>query len=215
MIRDGIERKPPGVGGERAWWLLQMIGYVPLSFWTASGASVDQLIAAAKASDWHELLLQGWAQACERQRASDWVGPLITACLDAGIQTNLASMSDVVAEDQMEQMILSLLKRHSKQFGSKHPAFTLLTSYGRPWSAALSRAVLERISKELKDNKHLDWSLQSSIRGAFARWIDPLVAHEWIPRLIAVNEHDQARAAIDSLASLLQFRSDMLKEIAQ
>ncbi len=214
MIRDGVERKPQGTVGERSWWLMQMIGYVPLAFWTAGGAQVEQLLAAAQASDWHELLLRGWVQAYERQHTPGWAAPLIAACIDADIQTNVSLMDDTLAGDQIEQMIFSMLKRHPKPLDAKHPVFILLMSYKRPWSAALCRAIFERLYQQLSRKNQLDWSLQSSLRGVFARRANLTVAAEWIPKLLAASEQDTTRAAIDTFANLLQFRSDMLKEIA-
>ena len=62
-VRDGIVDKPPQGTGERAWWLGQMLSFVPPAHWVERfSASPPDLIAAVQ-GDWATSVLQGWSQA--------------------------------------------------------------------------------------------------------------------------------------------------------
>lgn len=66
--RDGIVLKPASGEGERAGWLRQMLAKTPLYVWSADPADI---VKAAAVHEWREVLLNGWAQAIQRQRSGD------------------------------------------------------------------------------------------------------------------------------------------------
>lgn len=64
---DGIKQKPPQGTGEKAWWLRQMTGMVPLEEWSELlGIDAGDLFAIPMESDWQEPLLLGWMDAARR-----------------------------------------------------------------------------------------------------------------------------------------------------
>ncbi len=80
MRRDGIEEKPPKGLGKKAWWLRQQVSVVDPSFWTEHWKTTPaEVLRAAVATDWHEVLWDGWADACCRFRAIEWAEAFIEA----------------------------------------------------------------------------------------------------------------------------------------
>ncbi|HIK30380.1 MAG TPA: hypothetical protein IGS17_12775 [Oscillatoriales cyanobacterium M59_W2019_021] len=104
-IRDGILVQPPAGMGQKAWWLVQMLGQVPPSLWTGTSvgakhwgdrfetqfemhdanASPDlpenpmRLLQAAVSGEWYAALLEGWAIAAERHGDIEWAEALLPA----------------------------------------------------------------------------------------------------------------------------------------
>jgi hypothetical protein len=79
MQRDNIIEKPPEGLGPKQWWLLQMISYVPLDYWTqAFGAPAATLVEAVP-GEYADVLVKGWMGALARHPVVDWIEPLITA----------------------------------------------------------------------------------------------------------------------------------------
>lgn len=55
-------------GGERSWWLLQLVGKTPLSWWQShTGMSAKELMHWSKSTDWEHELKQGWLQSMALQ----------------------------------------------------------------------------------------------------------------------------------------------------
>jgi hypothetical protein len=107
-IRDGIASPSSSSLGEKAGWLLQMLGQVPPSFWTATGETLGakhlgnnferkpqidhpkalpseglnvcprELLQVAASHEWSAVLLEGMAIAAERHRDLEWAEALLT-----------------------------------------------------------------------------------------------------------------------------------------
>lgn len=75
--RDGIAQKPADGMGERAWWLTQMLSFVPPGRWQERfRLSPSDLIAAAAESSWASALLRGWSEAALLHGDAEWIGAL-------------------------------------------------------------------------------------------------------------------------------------------
>jgi hypothetical protein len=74
-LRDGITQKPRGAMGERSWWLVQILSYIQPAHWEERfGVSPEALVAAAVASGEHASnVLDGWSEATQLHRDTDWV----------------------------------------------------------------------------------------------------------------------------------------------
>lgn len=126
-IRDGIVPQAPSGIGEKAWWVLQMLGQVPPSFWMAThvgakplgdnletnpktdnptalpsgdlSATPGKLLQVAASSEWYAVLLEGWAIAAERHQNVEWAEALLTV-LPAfpGTGNNLSELSQNLME---------------------------------------------------------------------------------------------------------------------
>lgn len=72
--------EPPAAkgSGARARALAQFVAAVPLAHWASQfDATPEQLLEAARATDWSEALIEGWATAAARQRHSTWAEMLL------------------------------------------------------------------------------------------------------------------------------------------
>ena len=69
--------KHANIGGERAWWLYQLVRLVPLSWWTQhTGMSARELIRWAQKTDWTSSLLRGWLESATAQD-TQWIVALL------------------------------------------------------------------------------------------------------------------------------------------
>jgi hypothetical protein len=92
MARDGVARIPPGGTGERAWWLIQLLGHVPPSHWGQRlGATAGELIAAATGHQWSRALLTGWSHAAAGFGDQSWCAALIRAGAPSAREALLAT----------------------------------------------------------------------------------------------------------------------------
>ena len=78
---DALEEAPPASVklGERAWWLMQLVGYAPLPWWEQQLAlDPEGVLAWAGKSEWKTALLTGFRTALGRQPGHPaWIGALL------------------------------------------------------------------------------------------------------------------------------------------
>ena len=224
LTRDGIDsKKSPHLLGEKAWTILQIIAATPLSVWyEIKGERPSEWIQAAKRSEWDRTLIEGWAVAALRQQNPEWAEVLLSVhgnfngylvAQDKLIQ----GLIGILPSERRDAFFLKLLQSSTAPFDSKHPAFPLLCHYRYPWSAKLSRAVIESIRHYLTNTKNsYDWSLRSALKD-FACYIMPSLGPELSASLATVVPKESAWAsywteAIDEFLALVHFRQEMLKE---
>lgn len=220
MMRDGIEPKPPSGMGEKAWWLLQMLGTVPPSFWYKTwGIMPPELVSISCGSEWEALLQQGWAIAAARHRDAECAEALMSVCNELYLHLNrgdelIKELIGVLPLNRWEVFILSRLQSNRELFNSKHPAFSLLRNYQHPWSVELSRAVLDSVRGYIKtNNTNYDWSLRSALKD-FARYMTPCLVDEACSGLPpVVKEGSYWAEAVDEFLAILQFRREMLRAL--
>lgn len=209
MERDGIARKPPAGRGEKGWWLEQMLGAVPPSFWCRRwGLGPSGLIAAACAEDqWRELVLSGWVEAAKRHGDEDWA----CAFMEAGIDGE-GSLWEAVAPERRESLMESILSQAKKR-EARAAALARIPFLRGPWSARLTVMVAEAWNDVLA--APLDYRLQGLVRLTALR-MDP-AEHAAVRKIlggISSEESPQGKAAMGML-DLYAFRCDMINEIKQ
>ena len=138
MRRDGVEPKPP-TGGERRWWLFQLVAGTPLGAWTESlGRPPAELVALARVPD-AAVLMQGWSAAAALQRDDAWARALIDGGgVDPG---TAAALVTVLPDDEAEQAAMAFLRRSGLV-----PALPVLLEGGRRWSLPLSQEVIAALA---------------------------------------------------------------------
>jgi hypothetical protein len=218
MVRDGIEAKPPQGGtavGERSWWLLQLVGRAPLDYWQRRWElTPDRWIELAAKSDWKELLLSGWATAAARDGGSAWVQALLASDLAAGRKQPLWSALGPADRDRRLRELL----RVPQNLRGEELVLPYLAEHERPWSPELSRLVLDAVQHcaALPESRgYRDYQVRAMLQSA---------AYRVPPQQLAAYEagwpRDDPRwrdwsPSVDEFLSIVQFRSEMLEEIAR
>jgi hypothetical protein len=220
MIRDGIMPKPPPGKGEKAWWLVQMIGAVPLAFWTASFKlppatiiEASQGVGAQHAVPTQSALMEGWSLAAQRQRQPDWIEALLWALIDKKESVDMPRLFGGLAPDRQEAFVLSILYANPS-LESDQPVHWFLPSCRHLWSEELSRVVLDSVYQHLeKQNLKYLWKLKSLLIG-IARYINPALTAGIVARLAQMaKDNNYLAQTIDEFLGILQFRKDMLEAV--
>lgn len=114
MQRDGMTEKPGESLGQKQWWLQQIIGSVPLDFWTKTfDVSAETLVAAAPA-DFAKVFYRGWLRALSRRPVVEWVSPLFSA---SGSEAVVApAVLKAIPLSQRETVLKAILTGSEKKF---------------------------------------------------------------------------------------------------
>jgi hypothetical protein len=222
MVRDGIEPKPTPAArnmGERAWWLYQMLGIVPPSTWCALfGSEPEALLAAAsRSSEWHHVLWKGWALAAGRHRDSAWAEALLGLIPpELGLAQDLfQTLADAATLEGREAIVLDRLRIQGELLTNGHLALPLLRACRHPWSPTFARVVLDRIRQTIAaDSSTSHWQL-AQLMPQLGRAIPPALATEaagaWP---VESTSWAYWSNPVNAFLSLLQFRHEMLTELA-
>jgi len=212
MQRDGIEPKPYSQGvGERAWWLQQMLGLIPPNVWLqVSGWEISELIAVAKRGEWKSVLLDGWSQAARLCRDPEWADALI---VETDNLEQALSLFQILPPTRQESFIIELLRK-SPSLSSDKPARGYVVACSRPWSAKLSRAVVNSLVYHAATDRFKNGWMWAEFIGNVGCCLDPALIPESISRLTEVTKQSAERSGvIEQFMNLIQFRYETLKEI--
>ncbi len=212
MERDGIEPKPGLYQtkrlGERAWWLQQMIGTLPPTWWNEHWPKTPaELLKMAQSSEWKNILTEGWRQATLRYGDLNWA----VALLETRFEPNLLSFLPPV---QQEAYILARTEQPTSVEEKHQTLESLLHNADFPWSVELSRALLRTLRYYVSGglNDRFGHDLKANLRH-FAHHIPPAFVTE-AGRNWPTDAPGWAgwEKAVEEFLALLQFRHDMLKE---
>lgn len=223
MEHDGIDRKPPQGIGERAWWLAQIIAAVPLSFWTQlTSRTLTELIKLVAKSEQRAVILGGWARAAGRYSDAIWCEVLLLQWIENpwASQKNLhplvefsqaENLVERIPQERLETWLIDLLKKKESMEDERDSVTFILWHYHRPWSAALTRAVL---------NCMWDGSTQALARFS-ATWApvpveqygDPSVEPEFSAREFSERTTPLASNKLQRVLETLRLRREMLEAI--
>ena len=220
MQRDGIEPKPRGSRGERAWWMLQIVAAAPLEFWTSTlDAPAAECVTLASATEWRTLLVEGWSQAVARQsatgtpEAAEWAEALLKAVLAepeaVSVGVLLLGLPPERREEFVSQYLLSF-----PELGDDSPTQRLLADDWGQWGPALSRAAVEALRAHIAaDNSHHPGRLLGLFRQV-AFCADPAVSLELARRLQAAAAHKEHWPdAVERYLAVAEFRHAMHQEL--
>jgi hypothetical protein len=119
---------------------------------------------------------------------------------------------------RLESLLLELLRKNAGPLVGQHPALTLLKQLRRPWSVELGRAVLQRLWALVETpapNHPAVWEWRELLR-EFVRHVPPELAEEALRDRPYESKHWSTwERPIDEFLEKLQFRGEMLKEIAR
>ncbi|MBM4259657.1 MAG: hypothetical protein FJ147_27640 [Deltaproteobacteria bacterium] len=210
MIRDGIESKAPGGKGQKAWWLQQMIGIVPPSFWCQeSGQTPGVLIQLSQRSEWQEPFLQGWVQAALRSRDIEWIEALLSEPLPRQGVSDKGLLFRALPPNRQEHFARQVLQAEFLSGTNRDTTSWILSNYHHQWSEQLSQSVWDQISRYLPGETK-DYFWWNAFLTTIAPYINPIVSTKISTNLSGIAS---SNAAIEKFLNTLQFRHDMLKEI--
>lgn len=225
LIQLGIELKPSTAVntklGEKAWWLLQLIGATPLSIWTEQWQMPPQeIVALTRSHDWQMVVLDGLALAAKRQRNDEWLQAIFKLYMagqasfrDAAlIDLSIEALFKALSRDRQDALLIDLLQISDKPINDSLMIWLLRYS-SQIWSLDLARLVLDRLEKHINTNSTLsnsDWELRSALK-EFARFIPVILTSEIINWRSQLADERNWIQSIDDFVALLQFRQEMIQ----
>lgn len=220
MQRDGVEPKPRGKRGERAWWLLQLVGAAPLAFWTtALNATPGECVKVSAGLEWRGLLWEGWSLAVARQAAepgaADWAEALLNALLTQSEPeaVSLGPLLQALPRERREALVLAHL-RADALLSDGRPALRLLAENWDQWSPDFSRAVLEALRRHIAGDHAVHPGPALSLLGQAAFCVHAPAALSAAPRLTAAaGEQPYWPTAVERFLAVAHFRAELLKEL--
>ncbi len=218
MQRDGVEPKPRGKRGERAWWLLQLVGAAPLDFWTHTlDAAPAECVKLSAGLEWRGLLWEGWSLAVARQAdgpvAADWAEALLNALLIQTEAVSLGPLLQALPRDRREALVLSHL-RAEPLLSDGRPALRLLAETWDQWSPDFSRAVLDALRRHIAGDHAVHPGPALSLLGQAAFCVHPPAALDSAARLTAAAaEQPYWPAAVERFLTVAHFRAELVKEL--
>lgn len=163
------EAKPKHVQlGERAWWLHQIVGSMPLEWWEAhTSLSPEELIAWAKKSDWKDALILGWAAALTWQKKVSWADAFLSTELPFNQSLNHVELLETLPLAQREKHFLRLFECALQGQSASSSLDRFLASMPVD-SPALSHETASQLLRVLKKyinsgSGRYDWQLRNSL----------------------------------------------------
>jgi len=217
MIRDGIEAKPQSGMGEKAWWLAQMLGVVPPSYWTqAWNKTPEDLLKLAWDSEWNLALIQGWNLTTTRHRDLAWAEALLDMSGQWNIGVSPEELLELLPMAQREQKAVARLWTKPGPLNYDHSALPLLRACPKPWSADLSRLILVRLQETVSSTTDQYGYYTRSLLKEFIAYFDSSLVDEaakgWPT---AAQNWSYISSAVDEFIAGLQFRYDLRQELGR
>ncbi len=215
MIRDGIEPKPPQARlGEKAWWLLQILGATPLTYWVEVWrARPGHIVEALAGNEFEETIFEGWLLAAERQRDAAWANELLLHWPPRRPDLLARSLA-ILPEKQREEEVCRRIEENLESGAMIHPLEALLPAMELAWGENLGRQVLKFLQRYATQDDKLDpGTLEALIAQASGR-LPPALAGEvvegWpLPEHLGSSVH----RALEQLFYWVDFRAQMLTEL--
>jgi hypothetical protein len=208
MRRDGIAPSPPAGTGERAWWLEEILSRTPLSTWDIS------MVEADVDDRWAGALRRGLVRAAVGAGDSRWAYELLGWARGDGTRAAQADAQRLLPALAPAELA-ALAERALRQAPDQTPGLDqMLSLCPAPWSPDLARAVLHALATLLVSGKSP--ALVESVCRFGALRLAPSLA-ESVAALAAAHADlvDAYRLRpVERLAGTLNFRSDMIKELA-
>jgi len=214
--RDGIEAKPPAQRkiGERTFWMTQMLSMVPPVHWTQRfQCSAEDLLAAARATEFGQELLAAFSTAALRHPHGEWQDALCAGWIAAEQELQADALARLLAVSGEQQPVLLLRYLRVLLPQRLDVALALLTHLEVHWSAAMTQLVLDALREVVRQDKQ-QWSHARNTLASEARYCDVATARQQLPKLLEVcAEGSPWRNAVDAFQDVVEFRAAMQQEL--
>lgn len=211
LQREGLDPKPPSGKGEKAWWLQQLVGSIPLTFWSQSAPPVA-IVSALLDHEWQNPLLSGLALAAERQSSTAWAEALLTVAGDRLDSAQIAGLAEVLPGDRREAWLMQRFESAPASPDADNAHFLWVAQYRQPWSPRFSRQVIARMAHYIQHVEHTHWEMRMTLP-KFARFMAP--EPEAIADALTLVTAAEGRSdgywiePMQNFVAILQFRQEM------
>ncbi len=204
-VADGVDRAPRGTGGERAWWLRQVVASAPLDTW----GPADDAVSVAARIDHGDALLLGWAVAASRQQRADWS----RALLAVPVTEDPAHLLRILGPPDRAAWLAGALGEAASPARSA-ALLPLCAEVPRPWPTALVEVAAGRAAALV---------LAQPVRAHLARPALILAAERAEPRALsrfsaelaqAMRSDRRLEAELRRPLAIAQLRQDLLAELS-
>lgn len=206
--RDGVSELAIRGTGRRATWLRRFLEVVPPERWSERWAATPaQIVQAAAHSDWADLILGAFGDACALHPSPDWAIALLTERLT--YEPNLWAQLPL---DQAEPLLGRWLTRQGRT-GSPARALAEVGRLGGDWSPKFSRAVATSIRASVERAEAPSHGLMRDLLRACSMRMSP-AAHDAVrDQLLGSLEPNPWTPSFERLVQVLGFRAAMLLEL--
>jgi hypothetical protein len=213
MQRDSIEPKPQQGFGEKIWWLIQMLEFVPLSAWTADWqTSPVEIITGSLDGEWKKELFEAWARAASRQKNGPWAEVLFGIGLEGKRFDKFEGLLAAMTPAQRELRLAELLTANDAKTRELHG--TLVLQSGREWSVGFSRTVLAWM-KRVTAEASTDWQSRNQLKD-FAPRLAPATLAEALSGWPTDSPGWEFWSkGVDEFLASAQFRADLHTAFSQ
>lgn len=223
LIQAAIESNPTKAAphlGEKAWWLLQLIGATPLSIWSRWEMPPVELVRSVKNHGWEAVLLDGWALAAKRQQNSEWIEALLNQWITGKNAVRTTAVPDLSIEnlwyvlscDRQDAFLRHFLESGQGAIGDSLTIW-LLRHSRQVWSLELAQMILDRLATHLPKNgtpNHWIWELSSALK-EFACFMPVSLLANAAALRTQLAEKSPWIHSVEEFLTLLQFREEMMQ----
>ncbi len=219
----GIDPQPAAQGqpqiGEKAWWLLQLLGATPLTVWTEAGqSSPAQLVRLTQTHEWQSVLFNGLALAAQRQGDAAWLEAIFRLWLRQQaarqevtlINLKLEDLFRILSRDRQHQVLIDFLQLPTAKMNDSLMIW-LLRYTTPPWSVDLTQLVIQHLDQHLRDTQifaNTDWELRAALK-EFAHSIPVELTTDVMKFRSRLTTTSHWVQSLDGLLEILQFRQEM------
>ena len=205
--------------GDQSWQALQWIALVPVTHWQERfQLTPQQLIDAAKESDYVDILMLAWSKSAKRTGDHAWCSALLSHwAYRRDTRTSITGFLPTVNDlnSEAEPFLMSLFTSESDILNDTHPAIQYLLAYDRQWSERLSILVLSSLGRTITATElgRGTWHTDRLLTEASLR-ISPSILDK-VSKVMPAdgNIPERWQPAVQSFYSTLALRSEMLKEM--
>lgn len=219
MVRDGVTRLAPNlnetaVARARSQQLTQIVGAVPLDWWTETWqATPDGIVQAVQASRWPRTLTQALALAVQRQNNVTWALALARHCDFNTIVPKIMPVLTPEAAGHLLQTFLDELDGSLPPLHTDSPLLKILRYWPHGWNAGQmeiwTALLLRQIEADEKPSPFLRTAVKQLARACPPGSVDGVVTA--VSPLIA--SHPGWRNELNEMVRILRFRRDMYQEM--
>ena len=238
MKRDQIVETSPHTWGsvsetgKKAWWLRQMLEAIPPNYWTnVWDASPQDILAAAARSYWNwetqneymleavaqinwntTILIGAWAMATVEYADPVWAKAFLEERAKPISRFTYETLFELLPPEQRESYLIPILQKDTDI------PEELIRRCRHRWSPALTRAILQAVRRVIEDD---DSRSQDKKAGySILRYVGTYMPTDMLQELIDgwpynTKERERLASIFQKCTTMIRFRQEMLKELAQ